>query len=252
MAGLPDGSGLYIHGLGVLDFTLPRRLRDAGTEPTAPALADIYARHGLWGWAHRLLEREAAAGRAVPVLLRARASWVCGDYDRAPSLFDDAARAGECSASYARLCASVGDEPGSLIPGAFAARGPDPDAPDASTDSVSPDAIPASDVARLRTLYGQDVTVEGRVAASAWSSTGKSMMINFTDASGGGNGMLAVLFKRDREAFDRAFDGDAAARFVGARVRITGKVENYGGYLTRWKDTPQIILDNPDQVTVLP
>jgi hypothetical protein len=62
--------------------------------------------------------------------------------------------------------------------------------------------------------------------------------------------LLAVLFERNRERFDEAFNGDVGKALTGAKVRLTGKLVEYGGKDEKWKGRPQIIIDRATQITI--
>jgi hypothetical protein len=93
----------------------------------------------------------------------------------------------------------------------------------------------------------RDVIVEGVVHVAEWSRSGKVMNIEFRGATE--NGLLVVLFERNRKRFDEAFAGDLGANITGARVRIRGTVQPYGGRVESMKGRPQIILDYPQQLS---
>lgn len=101
--------------------------------------------------------------------------------------------------------------------------------------------IKASDKAALEAAKDKEATVEGTVSAAAWSASGKVMNIRFEGAEE--SGFVAVVFQRERAAFDKVFDGDTAKTLAGAKVKVTGKVGTF-------RDKPQIILNKPDQVKV--
>ena len=62
-----------------------------------------------------------------------------------------------------------------------------------------------------------------------------------------------VVVDRDMDTapIGRHDDGDAAAAWTGAKVKVTGKIEEYGGKVESMKGRPQIILQNPEQVTIV-
>jgi DNA/RNA endonuclease YhcR with UshA esterase domain len=101
--------------------------------------------------------------------------------------------------------------------------------------------IKASDKDALEAAKGKQATVEGTVSEAGWSKSGKVMNIKFEGADE--SGFVAVVFQRDKEAFDKAFDGDAAKGLTGKKVTVTGKVGTF-------RDKPQIILNKPEQVKV--
>lgn len=115
------------------------------------------------------------------------------------------------------------------------------EAPKAEKPAAEGTVIKASDKAALETAKDKQATVEGTVSDAAWSKSGKVMNIRFEGAED--SGFVAVVFQREKEAFDKAFDGDATKGLVGKKVKVTGKVGTF-------RDKPQIILNKPDQVKV--
>ncbi len=252
MIGTPDGSTVTIRGLRSFDFTLPRTRRAMmGSPDDLVARADYYARIGLWGWADQLVERATAAGRIVPEITRARTAWMCGRYDSAKESFARAAKAGEVPQYYADLCASVGDEPPRIKLCDAVPRTPDVFSIPTTNVAASEGAISAADIPRLRSMIQTEVTVEGVVGLSSWSTSGKVLNIGFLNQQGEPEGMLCVIFKTNRQQFDAAFGGDAANTFANARLRVRGKIVRYAGYATKLKDWPEMILTDPSQVTIL-
>ncbi|MEL7240195.1 MAG: hypothetical protein AAGK78_15160, partial [Planctomycetota bacterium] len=61
----------------------------------------------------------------------------------------------------------------------------------------------------------------------------------------------AAIFAQNREDFDEAFNGDVGEALTGARVRLSGRVQEYGGRSDRYKGRPEIILNDPTQITIL-
>ena len=96
---------------------------------------------------------------------------------------------------------------------------------------------------------GKLVVVQGTVAAATWSATGKVMNIEFGNATR--SRFLAVIFERNRAKIDEGFNGDVAATLTGARVRLRGVLEAYGGQIESWKDRPQLVITVADQITIL-
>ena len=62
---------------------------------------------------------------------------------------------------------------------------------------------------------------------------------------------LAVVFQRSKAEFDAAFKGDFGKTVTGAKVRLRGKIELYGGQAEVFKGRPQLVLSTVDQVTVV-
>ena len=109
------------------------------------------------------------------------------------------------------------------------------------TSKPAPITIKASDKDALAANQGKDVTVEGTVSDAAWSASGKVMQIHFAGAED--SGFAAVLFQRNKDTFDKAFDGDTTKTLTGAKVKVTGKLATY-------RDKPQIVLTKPSQLTI--
>ena len=101
--------------------------------------------------------------------------------------------------------------------------------------------IKASDKAALDAAKDKPATVEGTVSEATWSKSGKVMNIRFEGADE--SGFVAVVFQREKAAFDKAFDGDVAKGLAGKKVTVTGKVGVF-------REKPQIILNKPEQVKV--
>jgi hypothetical protein len=112
--------------------------------------------------------------------------------------------------------------------------------------------LSVTDVEKLKAAMGQEVVVEGIVRTSMWSNSGNVLNIFFEGVSPRSPTLMAVVFRDDRPKFDTAFNGDVAAAFSGARLHIKGKIVPYGGQNSRYAGWPQIILDDPAQVTIVP
>lgn len=101
----------------------------------------------------------------------------------------------------------------------------------------------------LRERLGQTVLIEGTVSSAAWSQTGKVMEIRFVGVTEE-KGFTAVVFDRNRKAFDEAFGGDLAKSLSGATVRLKGKLRTYGGRAKALQDRIEMTLDKPEQITI--
>lgn len=112
-----------------------------------------------------------------------------------------------------------------------------------------PRLIDATDARALASAIGQEVTVHGTISAAAWSRSGAVMNIDFKGAEQ--SRFLAVVFQRSKADFDSAFSGDFIKTVVGAKVRLKGKLELYGGQQETFKGRPQVVLSAVDQVTVV-
>jgi DNA/RNA endonuclease YhcR with UshA esterase domain len=124
----------------------------------------------------------------------------------------------------------------------------DPPATQPATEPAEVPTIPATDTAAIKEKMGEVVTVEGVVESAKWSGTGKVMNVFFKDAR---DGLIVVVFEKNKENFNNAFDGDVAKAWDGAKVKVTGKIVEYGGKVESMQGRPQIILQNPEQVTVV-
>ncbi len=107
--------------------------------------------------------------------------------------------------------------------------------------------IVVTDKAALEAAKGTTATVEGKVALAEWSKSGKVMNIEFADAPH----FVGAAFERNRAKLDASFSGDLAKALTGATVRITGKIDAYGGKAEKYKDTLQIILSGGNQLTIV-
>jgi hypothetical protein len=106
--------------------------------------------------------------------------------------------------------------------------------------------VDATDKAALEGAANKDVIVTGTISKAKWSSTGKVMTVEFENSP-----LLAAVFERNKEAINAAFDGDAAKKWTGAKVKLKGKLSKYGGKAKQYEDHPQIVITKADQVTVV-
>jgi hypothetical protein len=111
--------------------------------------------------------------------------------------------------------------------------------------AAKPASIDATDKAALTAGIGKDVIVTGKIEKAEWSKAGKVMNIDFENSD-----LLAAVFEKNKEAINKAFDGDAAKKWTGAKVKVTGKLEKYGGRSKSLEGRPQIVITKPEQVTV--
>ncbi len=116
-------------------------------------------------------------------------------------------------------------------------------------ESLIQDLIQANDVAGLKAALGTQAVVEGRIRSAAWSKSGKVMNIEFEGPKE--TALLGAIFEKSRKKFDVAFSGDVAAALSGAKVRVRGKLEEYGGQSPKLKGHPQIILTMPASITII-
>jgi len=121
----------------------------------------------------------------------------------------------------------------------LAARGAD-------APGAKPVAIDAGDKAALAGAIGRDVVVTGTIKSAAWSASGKVMNVEFAESE-----LLAAVFERSKEAMNKAFGGDAARAWTGAKVTVSGKLEKYGGRSKKLEGRPQIVISSVEQVKVV-
>jgi len=123
------------------------------------------------------------------------------------------------------------------------------DAP-ATQPTTQPAAIQASDTDTITAKKGEIVTVEGVVERAEWSKSGKVLNLYFKEANKDAD-VMASAFSKNREKLDAAFEGDAAAHWTGAKIRITAKIEPYGGKVESMKNRLQMVIQNPEQVVIV-
>jgi hypothetical protein len=110
-------------------------------------------------------------------------------------------------------------------------------------EKSQPIAIDASDKAALEANQDKDVIVSGKIKTAEWSRTGKVMNVEFEDSP-----LILAVFERSKDEINKAFEGDAAKKWTGAKVKVTGKLGKYGGRAKTYENRPQIIISKPDQV----
>ena len=98
-----------------------------------------------------------------------------------------------------------------------------------------------TDNAAATAAEGKSVVVEGTITKAAWGKSGKIMQARFAK---GKDSLVLVIFAKNKDDMDKAFNGDVAAALKGATVRATGEVKDYRG-------RPEIIIDNASQLTIL-
>lgn len=116
----------------------------------------------------------------------------------------------------------------------------------ALAEDEGPSVIDVKDNAALEKSVDKRAVVTGKIVKAAWSKSGKVMQINFD----GTDHFAALVFERNRKKFDESFGGDASKTLTGAEVRITGKIEKYGGKDKAMEDTLQMVLAQTSQVTI--
>lgn len=117
-----------------------------------------------------------------------------------------------------------------------------------TASSEPPVVLNATDTEALQTHRGKMAFVTGKVTEAVWSRSGKVMNIRFENAPG----FMAVVFERNRKTFDDAFNGDLAKTLTGSTVRLSGKLQAYGGHDPAFKDATQMILTTVNQISILP
>ncbi|QOV89831.1 ATP-dependent DNA helicase RecG [Humisphaera borealis] len=138
------------------------------------------------------------------------------------------------------VCLSIGS---AFDDGRWSAAAVAADKPPAPAPAEEIPVLAVTDVAAIKAAEGKKVTVEGTVQTAAWSKTGKVLNVTFADA--GENGFLAAAFSKYKEALDAAFEGDVAKALTGKKVKVTGTVKMF-------KDRPEIMIEKPEQVVVVP
>ncbi len=111
---------------------------------------------------------------------------------------------------------------------------PEPDPP-ARGDEV----LAADDTAGILAAEGKDRTVEGKVLRAEAAKSGKIFWISFGKEKGS---FQAVIFARALEAFEKEH-GDLGKALVGRIVQVRGTVAIY-------QERPQIVLEQPSQLTL--
>ena len=117
------------------------------------------------------------------------------------------------------------------------------------TDPTTLPVLQADDTDAIKQHIGEEVIVTGKISKAAWSRSGKVMNIEFE--GNGAEDFAAALFERNRERFDKAFNGDLEKSLVGATVRFKGELQEYGGNADRYAGRPEMILNAPTQITIL-
>jgi DNA/RNA endonuclease YhcR with UshA esterase domain len=112
-----------------------------------------------------------------------------------------------------------------------------------------PAVIHVSDKDGMTANMNKDVIVEGTISRAEWSRSGAVMNIDFKDAEQ--TRFLAVIFVRQREKMDDAFGGDVGRALTGAKVKLKGKLQEYGGRSEAFRGLPQIILNDTTQITIV-
>jgi len=110
-----------------------------------------------------------------------------------------------------------------------------------------PPLIDATDQAAIKANDGKTIILRGKVVSAEWSNSGAVLVIEFENTSG----VMAAAFEKSRKKLDDAFNGDYAKSLAGATVRITGKLQPYGGKADKYKDALEVIVWDITQTTIL-
>lgn len=105
-----------------------------------------------------------------------------------------------------------------------------------------PVLVDVSDKVAVDAAINKEVELEGVVKKAEWNSKGSVFFINFEKSED--SKVMAVAFEKKREALEKSFAGDLSKSLTGARVRIRGKLIDYKG-------KPEVIIDQPSQITIL-
>ncbi len=115
------------------------------------------------------------------------------------------------------------------------------EAPKAAQPST-PAAINASNNEALSAAVNKEATVEGTVSSAQWIASGKVFLVKFKDAES--SQFQGVVFAKNKEAMEKGLGSDLSAALNGAKIQLMGKVVMY-------HEHPEIILNDPAQVTTL-
>lgn len=102
-----------------------------------------------------------------------------------------------------------------------------------------PRVFSVDDTEELLAQMGKEAVVEGRVRSSFWVRG--VLLITFREEQ---EGFVGAAFARNRDTLNEAFDGDIARALRGKNIRMRGTI-------TEHRSRPQIVVENPDQITVL-
>ncbi|MEM6315910.1 MAG: protein kinase, partial [Planctomycetota bacterium] len=128
--------------------------------------------------------------------------------------------------------------PRPILPDVLIPETPTDDPPAGSDDAFAP-----GDKAELLAADGQRVTVVGDVSFARLSGSGKVFTVGFRGVEIR-DGFTLVWFPRDFDAMANAFGGTHGEGIFNQRIRVTGTVSTY-------RNNPQIVIDNPDQIEVI-
>jgi len=109
------------------------------------------------------------------------------------------------------------------------------------------DTIDATDKAALDAGKGKTVSVEGKVSKAEWSKSGKVLNVEFENA----DHFVVAAFSQNRAKLDEAFSGDFAKAITGAKIKLTGKLGDYGGKAKDYEGRLQLVINAANQVTIV-
>jgi hypothetical protein len=110
------------------------------------------------------------------------------------------------------------------------------------TEAPKAVVVSLTDKAALDANMGKQASVEGTVSDAEWSPTGRVFLIKFDGAES--TQFQGALLSQNRDAVEKAFDGDLTRALEGAKIRLTGKLQTYRAH-------PEIVIEKPEQITVL-
>ena len=117
-----------------------------------------------------------------------------------------------------------------------------PATPPTTAPTTQPVAVNLADDQALQANMGKEVVVQGLVSEAAWSSSGKVFLIKFKE--GEQTSFQGALFLKLRDDMEKAFHGDLSDAFEGATIQIQGKLQMY-------REHPEILINDPKQITIL-
>ena len=115
-------------------------------------------------------------------------------------------------------------------------------AEDSKPPTTQPIVVSLADEQALKASMGKEVLVEGTVTDAQWSATGRVFLIKFKEGSE--TQFQGAFFSKIRDDMEKAFNGDLSNAFEGAKIQIKGKLQTY-------RELPEILIDDPKQITIL-
>jgi DNA/RNA endonuclease YhcR with UshA esterase domain len=97
-----------------------------------------------------------------------------------------------------------------------------------------------TDLNALRSLLGETITVEGPIVSTGENKNATIRFLNFTKDYR--SGLVLVFFLNYSEG--STFSKEKLQEYIGKKVRVTGKLEEYGSTL-------QFKIDNLSQIEVI-